>query len=269
MVIILKTQKVLITGTGSGLGKCAALELARRGHKVFATVQFENQVEKLKNEAKKNNLDLTVFKLDIRSKKDRESILNYDFDIIINNAGIGDSGSVSEINIDRFKDVFETNVFSAIEITQIALKKFIENKYGKVIFISSLFGKVSSPFLSPYCSSKFAIEALAYSLRKEMKTLDGVNIQVAIIEPGAYATGFNQKNISKKFDWMQKKSYFKYKLEDIKLKEEKFFKFTEKKRFTSIINKYIKVVEAKNLKKRYSAPMLQSILVKFAQIFGV
>lgn len=177
-------------------------------------------------------------------------------------------GSVSEVHIDRFKNVFETNVFSNIEITQIALKKFINQKRGKVIFISSLFGKISFPFLSPYCASKFAIEGFASALRKEMKTLDNTNIQVCIIEPGAYKTGFNQKNISKKFEWMQKSSYFKYKIHDIKLKEEKIFKFLENKKFNSIVRKYIKAVESKNLKRRYSAPKLQAFTVWLLQVLG-
>lgn len=264
----MKKQKILITGAGSGLGKEAALAIAKKGHKVYATTQFDNQINSLKIEAQSNNVDLIPFKLDILLKEDREKILDYDFDIIINNAGIGDSGSVSEIAVERFKNVFETNVFSNIEITKLALEKFIKNKYGKVVFVSSLFGRISFPFLSPYCASKFAIEAFASSLRKEMKSSDNTNIQVTLIEPGAYATGFNQKNISKKFEWMQKNSYFKYKLDDIKLKEERIFNLIEKRNFNSIIKKYIKVVEAKRLKKRYSAPLFQSSFIQLMRIFG-
>ena len=75
------------------------------------------------------------------------------------------------------------------------------------------------PFLAPYCASKFSLEALAYSLKKEMKQLDGINIDIAIIEPGAYATGFNKENNDKKYDWMKNKSYFKYKLDEIRQNE--------------------------------------------------
>ena len=86
----------------------------------------------------------------------------------------------------------------------------IENKRGRVIFLSSLAGRISIPFLGPYCASKFAIEGFASSLRKEMKKLDDVNIQIGIIEPGAYATGFNKENNEKKYEWMYKDSYFKH-----------------------------------------------------------
>ena len=183
MVILLKKKTVLITGAGSGLGKEASIALAKRGHKVYATTRYENEADTLNNYAKENNLPLESFKLDILLETDRNLILNYDFDVLISNAAIGDSGSVAEIRVDRFENVFETNVFSSIKLTQIAIKKFIEKKKGRVIFISSLFGRISYPFLSPYCASKFAIEAFASSLRKEMKDLDNTNIQIGIIEP--------------------------------------------------------------------------------------
>lgn len=88
----MKKQKVLITGAGTGLGKRAAFLLAEHGHLVYATTQFESEAINLEKEAKKYNLNnLKSFKLDIRLKEDREKILEYDFDVIINNAGIGDS----------------------------------------------------------------------------------------------------------------------------------------------------------------------------------
>ena len=72
------------------------------------------------------------------------------------------------------------------------------------------------PFLSPYTATKFALEAVGMSLRDEMKTLKDKNIEVALIEPGAYHTGFNQKNVMKQFVWMKKDSYFKDGVIDLK-----------------------------------------------------
>ena len=124
-------QKILITGSGTGIGKEAAIALNKKGHKVYATTRYENEASILNNIAKENKIDLQAFKVDILLEDDRNKILNYDFNTLINNAAIGDSGSVSEIRIDRFKNVFETNVFSNIQITQVALKKFIEEKKRK------------------------------------------------------------------------------------------------------------------------------------------
>ena len=247
----------------------AALELAKRGHKVIAAVRYDNQIDNLKEIVQKNNLKLEILKLDILLDEDRNKILNYDFNILINNAAIGDSGSVSEIRVDRFENVFETNVFSNIKLTQIALKKFISKGEGRIIFLSSLAGKIAIPFLAPYCSSKFAIEGFVEALRLEMKLLDNKKIEIGLIEPGAYATGFNKENNEKKYDWMSKNSYFKYKLNKIKNTEEKFWNFIEKKNFNSIIKQYVKAVEDKKLKFRYTAPKSQAIITQIGRIFGM
>ena len=250
------TKKVVITGAGSGLGKEAAIMLSKRGHEVIATTQYEKQAKELNILARDSKLPITSFKLDIN-------------DVLINNAAIGDSGSIADIDVNRIEKVFETNVFSNIKVTQIALKKLIEKKRGRVIFLSSLAGLVSMPFLGPYCSSKYAIEGFASSLRKEMKKLDGVHIGVGIIEPGAYATGFNKENNDKKYEWMYKDSYFKYKWKDIKEKETRFWNFIEKKDFNSIIKQYIKAVEDKNVKFRYTAPIMQALTVQIIQFLGI
>ncbi len=177
-------KTILITGAGTGLGKQASIELAKRGHKVYATVQYENEIQDLVEIAKTNNIDLESFKLDILNKDDREKLLNYNIDVLICNAAIGDSGSVADIDVDRIRRVFETNVFCNIETVQVALKKMInEKKKGRIIFMSSLVGRIPFAFLSPYCASKFAIEGFATCLRKEMKKLKGANIQVGMIEP--------------------------------------------------------------------------------------
>lgn len=263
-----KKATVLITGSGTGLGKEAAILLAKRGHKVYATTMYEEESVNLNNFATKHNLPISSFKLNILLEDDKKKLNDIDFDVIINNAAIGNSGSVSEVPISDFIEVFNTNVFSNISITQVALSKMIQKKYGKVIFLSSLAGRITIPFLSPYCSSKFAIEGFAMALRAEMKKLDGTKIQVCVIEPGAYATGFNKENNEKKFKWMQYHSYFKYKWQKIKNDEEKYWNFIEKKPFDSIIKKYIKAVESNNVKKRYTAPKIQAFIIQLQRIFG-
>lgn len=266
---MIKKRTVLITGAGSGLGKMAAISLARRGHKVYATALYEEEVNKLNDIARKNHLDIISFKLDIRLPKDRDKLNFISFDTLINNAAIGDSGSISEIHISRIKNVFDTNVFSNIEITKVAIKKFIKMGYGKIIFIGSLAGRVAIEFLAPYCMSKFSIEAIAECLRQELKKIEYANIKVKLIEPGAYATGFNKENYSKKYEWMKNSSYFKFRLDTLKYKEERTWNFIESKNFKSIIKKYVKAVEANNNKFRYSAPFIQYIFTKLRVLFGI
>lgn len=263
-------KKVLITGAGSGLGKSAAIELARRGHTVYATTQYDNQVEPLKEIAIKENILLKPFKLDVLIEEDRKLILDYDIDVLIVNSAIGDSGSVSEIDISRIEKVFNTNIFGNLKLVQLALTKMIKiNKKGRIIFLSSLAGRISIPFLSPYCASKFALEAFATSLKEEMKLLPDTKIEIGIIEPGAYATGFNKENYEKKYKWMRENSYFIKIVDNLEKYETKIWNFIEVKSFKSIVKKYVKVVEKKKIKTRYTAKWWQSAFVQLARICGM
>ncbi len=265
-------QTVCITGAGSGLGKEAALKLARRGYRVIATVLYEEQIKELLNIKEKENLDMEVIKLDITNEEDRNKLLNYDIDVFINNAAIADSGSIAEVDVKRVEDVFKVNVFCNIQIVQLVLKNMIEKKRnGKVVFLSSQIGRIALPFLGPYASSKFAIEGFASCLRDEMKILNKLektNIQISIIEPGSYATGFNMETGNKKYGWMQEKSYFKNHLDIIRKVEQKVWELTELDTYNSIINKYVKVVESKKIKRRYYAPWYQAFGVQLLRIFG-
>lgn len=266
----MQKKKIFITGAGSGLGKEASITLARRGHKVYASVQYEAQIEELAQLSKQENLDIHVFKLDILLEKDRKLISNYDIDILICNAAIGDSGSICEIDIDRVKKVFETNIFCNFAFMQLAIKNMIKNKHhGRIIFLSSLVGRIPMPFLSPYCASKAAIETFVTCLRQELKLLPEANIEVCLIEPGAYATGFNKENNLKKYEWMEKKSYFLPILNKLKYYEKKIWNFLEKKPYNSIIRKYVKAVETKHLKLRYYAPWWQVLFVQLGRIIGM
>ncbi|AGF54744.1 short-subunit dehydrogenase [Clostridium saccharoperbutylacetonicum] len=261
-------KKILITGCGSGLGFEAAIALANRGHYVYATTHTEEQANKLNSLNKRYNLPLESFKLDVLCKNDKMKVLKLKIDVLINNAAIGDSGSVAEIDINKYREVFETNVFGPIDLTQLVLKQMISNKEGRIIFLSSLAGRSPLPFLSPYCATKFALEAIVPSLNEELQVLHDVNIPVILIEPGSYATGFNQKNIAKQFGWMKIDSYFKNCIQQLEKKQYTYFKLTESTNINSIINEYIKAVEDKHPKKRYIAPTSQKILIKIKNTFS-
>jgi short-subunit dehydrogenase len=263
-VIILK--HILITGCGSGLGRKAAIALASRGHYVYATTHTDEQACKLNMLNRNWKLPMEIFKLDVLHKEDREKVRDLPIDVLINNAAIGDSGSIAEIDVNKFRATFETNVFSPIVLTQIVLKEMIKRGNGRIIFLSSLAGRMSIPFLSPYCSTKYALESIGYCLNKELKQLPRVNIPVILIEPGSYATGFNQLNVSKQFNWMQIDSYFKNSIKRLQRKQYLYFKLTESTKMDIIINKYISAVEESHPNFRYIAPCIQGCVVK-AKIF--
>lgn len=265
-------KTVFITGAGSGLGKEAAIQLARRGHTVYASVHYDNQIDELKLLADDESLNLHVFKLDILNEEERFKVLNYDIDVFISNAAIGDSGSVADIPIDKIERVFDTNVFCNLKMIQLVLRNMIEKKRnGRIVILSSIVGRIPIPFLSPYCSSKFALEGFGICLNQEMKILkklSGIDIKVSLIEPGAYATGFNKENNTKKYEWMNEASYFSRYVNLIKTYDIKVWNFLEQKPYTSIIKKYIRAVEDTKPKFRYTAPWWQALFVQLARIFG-
>ncbi|HET6244543.1 MAG: SDR family oxidoreductase [Bacteroidetes bacterium] len=263
----MQIKNILITGAGSGIGRETAIALAKKGHRVIATTHKLSQAHELKDWCEKNNISLEAFQLDVTIPKDREKILTYDLDVLINNAGMGESGSLAEIPVDKIRNNFEVNVFSPIALSQLCLKHMMKKDKGSILFIGSLAGRVAMPFLGSYSMTKFALAGGIDSFRQEMRKITK-NVHVSIIEPGAYHTGFNQKNVAKKFEWMNEQSYF-YKIsEKIKREEQLAFKILEHKSLQSIVKKIVKASEAKNPAFRYSAPFWQAAGVYLLRVFG-
>ena len=262
-----KNRTVLITWCGSGIGKDAAVALARRGQRVIATTRTAASAKEINTLASSQELSIESFKLDVTLPEDREKIVDYDIYVLVNNAGIGESGSLSEINVSKIRNNFEVNVFGPFELTQLALKNMMKKDSGTVIFIGSLVGRIAFPFLGPYCMTKFALSGGADSLRQELRKVTK-NVHVSIVELGGYHTGFNQKNISRKYEWMGKESYFNEVIEDIRSQEERFFSRTELKSTKTAVASIVKAAEAGKPKFRYVTPWWQGAIVQLRRIFG-
>lgn len=261
------SKTILITGSGSGFGWDSAVALAKRGHRVIATTRTEESCQKLNTFAEDNNLNIQSFKLDVTVPEDRQKIMDYDIDILLNNAGVGESGSLAEIPLDKIRHNFEVNVFGSIALTQLALQKMIPRDSGTILFVSSLGGRITMPFMSAYAMTKFALCGGVDAMRQEIRRITE-NVHVALIEPGAYHTGFNQKNIAKQFVWMDEKSHF-FKIKDAlrKGQEEKFNMF-EVQSTKSAIKQIVKACEANNPKLRYTAPWWQALGVQLLRMVG-
>lgn len=185
-------KTILITGAGSGLGKGTAIGLAKEGHNVIAAVHVWEQKPALLEIIKKEKLEdnLKVIKLDLFDEMDCEHAQSYDIDILVNNAGMGHSGPVAEMPVGLLREVMENNVFSTLEFTQPFIEKMVKKGPGKVIFVSSIAGLSTSPYLGAYNASKHALECIAQSLRDELHEF---GVQVATINPGPFETGFNDR----------------------------------------------------------------------------
>ncbi|GGF20276.1 short-chain dehydrogenase/reductase [Halobacillus andaensis] len=199
------SKTIFITGAGTGLGKGTAIVLAEKGHRVIAAVEIISQITSLREAASEAGVELEVIKLDIKSKRDQQLIAEYDYDVFVANAAIGEGGPIAEIPVDRVRDVYETNVFSTLENAQIAAKKFVDKKQGKIIFLSSIVGIVGMPYLGAYVSSKHAIEAIAKTMKAE---LEEFGVQVATINPGPFETGFNDRMFEEKHKWYDEDKNF-------------------------------------------------------------
>ncbi len=262
----MNTKTILITGAASGFGKDTAITLAKRGHKVIATVHREESVQNLINSC--GDIFEDVFKLDITSESDRNKITHLDIDVLINNAAIGESGALAEVPLNRLRNNFETNVFSTIALSQLALKNMLKKDKGTIVFISSLAGRIPMPFLGPYSMTKYALTAAGTMMRSELKKITK-NVHITLVEPGGYHTGFNQKNLNKKYEWMNESSLFYHKIDELKKEETLQFKVTEVKTTTSIVKKIVKAAEAKKPRLRYIAPWWQGLGVRILRAFGV
>ncbi|MHB8234932.1 MAG: SDR family NAD(P)-dependent oxidoreductase [Solirubrobacteraceae bacterium] len=185
----------LITGASTGIGQATALRLARTGWTVLAGVRGAEDGERLSGEAAQGRiepliLDVTDFQ-QIKQAAGRISELAAAgesspgrLDALINNAGIGYGGPLELIHPDDLRKQFDVNVLGQIAVTQ-AMLPALRAAHGRILFMSSVGGRVAMAFTAPYAASKHAIEAFGDALRVELATSD---VQVGLIEPGSVAT---------------------------------------------------------------------------------
>lgn len=261
------SKTILITGAGTGIGKDTAKSLLARGHTVYATTYAEAEVGPLQAEL---GPAARVFKLDITNPADRGKIADLGLDVLINNAAQNLSGSLADVKIDRVRRLFEVNLFSALELTQIAIRSMIARGGGTVVFISSITGRVPEPFVMPYSMTKFAISAAAAGLREEMRTL-GKGIQVCVVEPGPYNTGFNQKLVNSQFEHMEQEGslFSREQVEARKKAADARLRWLEVGSTDTIVRKIVVAAEARKPRLRYVAPWTFALLVRLLRILGV
>jgi NAD(P)-dependent dehydrogenase (short-subunit alcohol dehydrogenase family) len=185
----------LITGASTGIGQATALRLARAGWTVLAGVRHQDDGERLAAEAPAGRvqpliLDVIDFQ-QIEQAAARVSELGGGgdstpgrLDALVNNAGIGFGGPLELIHPDDLRKQFDVNVLGQIAVTQ-ALLPALRAAQGRIVFLSSVGGRVAMAFTAPYAASKHAIEAIGDALRVELATS---NVQVALVEPGSVAT---------------------------------------------------------------------------------
>jgi NAD(P)-dependent dehydrogenase (short-subunit alcohol dehydrogenase family) len=237
-------KNVMVTGAGSGFGKLAALALAERGHHVIATTETAEQAAALRAEAPQ----LTVEKLDITTD-DVRKVEGWDIDVLIDNAGAGQTGPMADVPLERVRHLFEVNVFGTLAVTQAVLKGMVAKKSGRVIIMSSIAGVLSAPAFGPYAMTKHALEAMGKAMRAELAPL---GIDVTLINPGPYLTGFNDRMADSMWEWFSDKSLNGSEVELFKMIGE--FVTTGQRDPAEVVQRLVELVEAETTTENNFVP---------------
>jgi len=199
------TQKsILITGCSSGIGYDAAHTLHKRGWRVFATCRAEADCERLRGEG------LESFRLDYQDESSIESAITETLkrtggtlDALFNNGAYAIPGAVEDLTRDAMRDIFETNVFGQIDLSNRLTPVMREQGHGRVIFNSSVLGFISTPYRGSYCATKFALEALVDAQRMEHKDSP---LEFILIEPGPITTDFGKNAVLQFEKWIDREN---------------------------------------------------------------
>ena len=190
-------KSVLITGASSGIGRVSALYLAEKGYRVTATSRSLERLEGLRAEAERFG-GIHCVELDVDSDESvSEAAASVTeaygrIDVLVNNAGYGLWGPVQSFSMEELQSQFETNFFGAFRMIKAVLPSMTSAGSGTIINVSSVEGRLVTPFSGGYAASKFALEGLSEALRYE---LWDQGIRVVVVEPGLFATDFHDNQV--------------------------------------------------------------------------
>jgi NAD(P)-dependent dehydrogenase (short-subunit alcohol dehydrogenase family) len=181
-------RSVLITGCSSGIGLASAHEMKSRGWRVFATARKPEDIARLKGEGF-DSLYLDYAEPDSIAAAAGQVLqaTGGTLDALFNNGAYGQPGAVEDLTPQVLRAQFEANVFGWHDLTVRLIPAMRAQGHGRLVFCSSVLGLLAAPYRGAYSASKFAIEALADTLRIELAP---VGIKVSLIEPGPIATRF-------------------------------------------------------------------------------
>ena len=187
------TQTVLITGASSGIGYATCLYLAERGYRVIATSRARERLVPLEAEASGKKLEVVAVEMDVNDDAAVEEAVpriieeHGAIDVLVNNAGYGLWGPAQSLSVDELRAQFETNFFAAVKLSKAVLPGMVRQRHGTIVNVTSVLGRLGTPFNGAYVASKFALEGLSESMRVELWPL---GVRVAVVEPGYVRTEF-------------------------------------------------------------------------------
>lgn len=179
-------RTVLVTGANSGLGLATAIELARRGYRTVGTVRSEAKAETVEKAAADAGVTVETRQLDVTDAAACEALLaELPLHGLVNNAGYGLNAAVEDATDDEVRDILETMVVAPMRLARLALPAMRAAGAGRIVNISSVAGRVSTPLAGWYTASKHALEAVTDALRVEVAS---AGVKVVLVEPGGFKT---------------------------------------------------------------------------------
>jgi NAD(P)-dependent dehydrogenase (short-subunit alcohol dehydrogenase family) len=181
------SKAVMVTGCSTGIGRATAEHLAARGWTVYATARRPETIADL---AARGCRTLALDVCDepsMRAAVDAVERAEGAIGVIVNNAGYGQEGPFEEVPMAQVRRQFETNVFGLVRLTQLVLPAMRRQRWGRIVNLSSMGGRLTLPGGAFYHATKYAVEALSDALRFEVKPF---GIDVVVIEPGPIKTRF-------------------------------------------------------------------------------
>jgi NAD(P)-dependent dehydrogenase (short-subunit alcohol dehydrogenase family) len=194
------TQKtVLLTGASSGFGLLGSVTLARRGWHVLATMRDPARSDKLKAAAEEAGVldHIETYALDVTKGAQIEAIAGMveerklTLHAIVNNAGFAMAGFAENVSDAELRRQLDTNFFGAAAVTRAFLPQMKRQKFGHIVMVSSVSGRIGFPGVGSYVASKFALEGWSETLRLEMNPY---GVRVVLLEPGAFQTDIWTRN---------------------------------------------------------------------------
>ena len=178
---------VLVTGCSTGIGLSTATLFSEGDYQVIATARSPESSEELVELGKKDNVLLKTLDVCDQESVDKlfNELNNFDVDVLVNNAGVGGSGSVENASMDFAKNLMETNYFGALRMIQKVIPSMRSRRSGAIINVSSMAGRRPFALMSHYCATKYALNGLSESMAHELARF---NIRVTLIEPGTVIT---------------------------------------------------------------------------------
>lgn len=258
-------MNIVYTGATSGIARTTISYLKRiRDVQLYLLVHNKEQIKPLQ-ELYQENCKIHIWKMDITKETDYHKLDSIHVDVVVHNAATTYGGSLFELSMEKVRDHFEVNVFGTLQFTQYLFHKFQKQGHGRMVYISSLAGVIPIPFIGSYASTKASISMMVKIMQKEAKKLD-FPLEIVLVEPGLYHTGFNNRMFLGPFDEM-KSPYFQKQKKKIEQEEQRLLKLFERKSKKTIARQIYHAITDQYPKAVYRAPFFQSIGAKFYQLF--